>query len=103
MSIEIIINATEEETRVAILENKTVTEFYVDRKKDRGIVGNVYKGKVVKVLPGMQAAFVDIGQEKAAFLYVSDVRTGADDYGKLFEEDPREKESESEEEGHDAR
>ncbi|MHB8482263.1 MAG: Rne/Rng family ribonuclease [Nitrospiria bacterium] len=93
MSIEIIINATNEETRVAILENKTVTEFYIDRKKDRGIVGNVYKGKVVKVLPGMQAAFVDIGVEKAAFLYVTDVSSGVEDYEKYFLEERSEEES----------
>ena len=73
MSIEIIINATPEETRVARVENKVATEFYFDRKKERGIAGNVYKGRVVKVLPGMQAAFVEIGTEKAAFLHVDDV------------------------------
>ncbi len=73
MTTEIIINATREEVRVALIENKILTEIYIDRKKDRGIAGNVYKGKVVKVLPGMQAAFVDIGTEKAAFLYVADV------------------------------
>lgn len=86
MSIEIVINSTREETRVALLENKIVTELYFDRKKDRGIVGNVYKGKVVKVLPGMQAAFVDIATEKAAFLYVADVMTNMDDYGHMMEE-----------------
>lgn len=75
MSTEIIINVTQEESRVALIENKVVTELYFDRKKERGIVGNVYKGKVVKVLPGMQAAFVDIGMEKAAFLYVADIMT----------------------------
>ncbi len=73
MSTEIIINVALEETRVALMENKIVTELYFDRKKERGIVGNVYKGKVAKVLPGMQAAFVDIGTEKAAFLYVADI------------------------------
>jgi len=73
MSSEIIINATHEETRVALLENKLVTELYIERAKDRGNTGNVYKGRVVKVLPGMQAAFVDIGLEKSAFLYVADV------------------------------
>lgn len=86
MSIEIVINSTREETRVALLENKIVTELYFDRKKDRGIVGNVYKGKVVKVLPGMQAAFVDIATEKAAFLYVADVMTNMDDYAHMMEE-----------------
>ncbi len=73
MSVEIVINAAPEETRVALLENRTVTEFYFDRKRDRGMMGNVYKGRVAKVLPGMQAAFVDIGMEKAAFLYVADI------------------------------
>jgi ribonuclease G len=85
MPIEIVINATREEARVALLENKIVTELYFDRKKDRGIVGNVYKGKVVKVLPGMQAAFVDIATEKAAFLYVADVMSNMDDYSQLIE------------------
>jgi len=73
MSTEIVINVAREESRVALIENKVVSELYFDRKKERGIVGNVYKGKVVKVLPGMQAAFVDIGMEKAAFLYVADI------------------------------
>jgi len=86
MAIEIVINATREETRVALLENKIVTELFIDRKKDRGIVGNVYKGKVVKVLPGMQAAFVDIAAEKAAFLYVADVATNIDEYTRFMEE-----------------
>jgi ribonuclease G len=95
MATEIVINATQEETRVAILENKVVTEFYIDRKKDRGIVGNVYKGKVVKVLPGMQAAFVDIGVEKAAFLYVSEVSTGTGDYERFLMEEQEEEEKES--------
>ncbi|MBI3811723.1 MAG: Rne/Rng family ribonuclease, partial [Nitrospirae bacterium] len=75
MATEIVINAAREETRVAVLENRVLTELYIDRRKDQGIVGNVYKGRVVKVLPGMQAAFVDIGQEKAAFLYVDDITT----------------------------
>ncbi len=73
MSNEMIINATDHETRVALIEKGTVAELYIERQKDKGIVGNVYKGKVVRVLPGMQAAFVDIGLEKAAFLYAGDV------------------------------
>lgn len=73
MSNELIINATDQETRVALIEKGTVAELYIERSKDKGIVGNVYKGKVVRVLPGMQAAFVDIGLEKAAFLYAGDV------------------------------
>lgn len=73
MASEIIINANALESRVALMENNVVCELYIERHKDRGIVGNVYKGVVTKVLPGMQAAFVDIGLDKAGFLYVSDV------------------------------
>ena len=73
MGAVLVINATGVETRVALVENGAISEYYLERKKDKGIVGNIYKGKVVRVLPGMQAAFVDIGLEKAAFLYVSDV------------------------------
>ncbi len=69
MANELIINVTQQETRVALLEDRVLAELYIERTKDRGIMGNIYKGKVVKVLPGMQAAFVDIGLEKAAFLY----------------------------------
>jgi len=72
VSKEILINATPQETRIALIENKKVSEFYFERNADKGIVGNVYKGKVVRVLPGMQAAFVDIGHERAAFLYAGD-------------------------------
>jgi ribonuclease G len=73
MSSVLVINAAGRETRVALVENGHIAEFYLERKKDKGIVGNVYKGRVTRVLPGMQAAFVDIGQDKAAFLYVGDV------------------------------
>ncbi|MEO5657758.1 MAG: Rne/Rng family ribonuclease [Nitrospiria bacterium] len=88
MGIEIVINPAIEETRVALLENQILTELYIDRKRDRGIVGNVYKGRVVKVLPGMQAAFVDVGVERAAFLYVADVATAADDQSLMEAEPP---------------
>jgi len=83
MANEIIINVTLQETRVALLEEGVLAELYVERTKDRGIMGNIYKGKVVKVLPGMQAAFVDIGLEKAAFLYVSDVYGRVEDYEEM--------------------
>lgn len=75
MGREIAINVTREETRVAVLDNNVVTELYVDRAKHKDFVGNIYKGRVAKVLPGMQAAFVDIGLEKAAFVHVSDLST----------------------------
>ena len=71
---EILINFTPMETRVAIIENGMPQEIYVERTSKRGIVGNIYKGKVVRVLPGMQAAFVEIGLEKAAFIHVDEVR-----------------------------
>ncbi|OGP87529.1 MAG: ribonuclease G [Deltaproteobacteria bacterium RBG_16_48_10] len=83
MANEIIINVTPQETRVALLEERVLAELYIERTKDRGIMGNIYKGKVVKVLPGMQAAFVDIGLEKAAFLYVSDVHGRVEDYEEM--------------------
>jgi len=74
VSTEILINTTPEETRVALLEGNQVQQLFTERDKDRGLVGNIYKGRVVRVLPGMQAAFVDIGMEKSAFLYVGDVQ-----------------------------
>ncbi len=73
MQNEILINATKEEVRVALLEGGQVVEFYVERRRGASLVGNIYKGRIVKVLPGMQSAFVDIGLEKAAFLYVGDI------------------------------
>lgn len=87
MALEIIINATGEETRVAFLEAGEITELYIDRKRDRGIAGNIYKGKVIRVLPGMQAAFVDIGLEKAAFLYVSEVSANIEEYARMMEDE----------------
>ena len=78
MGREIAISVTREETRVAVLDNNAVTELYVDRAKKKDFVGNIYKGKVVKVLPGMQAAFIDIGMEKAAFMHVSDLSMDAE-------------------------
>ena len=69
----IVVNADGPETRVALIESGILSEFYVERERERGTVGNVYKGKVLRVLPGMQAAFVDIGEEKAAFLYAGDI------------------------------
>ncbi len=72
MQNEILINATAGETRVAILEKKQFVELHIERDKSRSVVGSVVKGRVLRVLPGMQASFVDIGLEKAAFLYAGD-------------------------------
>ncbi|HET6923988.1 MAG TPA: Rne/Rng family ribonuclease [Anaeromyxobacteraceae bacterium] len=80
----LLINAAGAETRVALIESGTIHEYYLERKREKGIVGNIYKGRVVRVLPGMQAAFVDIGLDKAAFLYVGDVY-GEPDFYEEFE------------------
>ncbi|GAB6263277.1 ribonuclease G [Photobacterium sp. CCB-ST2H9] len=73
MSTELLINVTPSETRVAMIEGGNLQEIHIERESKRGIVGNIYKGKVSRVLPGMQAAFVDIGLDKAAFLHASDI------------------------------
>jgi len=73
MTRELVINTTSHETRVALMEGGHIAELYIEREREMGIVGNIYKGRVIRILPGMQAAFVDIGLEKAAFLYVADV------------------------------
>jgi ribonuclease G len=73
MSEEILVNVTPQETRVAVVENGVLQEVFVERSNRRGLVGNIYKGKVCRVLPGMQAAFVDVGLDRAAFLHASDI------------------------------
>src|SRR6266566_1821391 len=73
MSREIVINATKYESRIAVLDDGQVVELWLERSRRRTVVGNIYKGRVTKVLPGMQSAFVDLGLERDAFLYVSDV------------------------------
>lgn len=78
MSEEILMNITPMESRVALVENGVLQEIYIERASSRGMVGNIYKGKVVRVLPGMQAAFVDIGLERAAFIHASEVAPQAD-------------------------
>lgn len=78
MSEEILINVTPLETRVALVENGMLQEVYIERSHKRGLVGNIYNGRVVRVLPGMEAAFVDIGLERAAFIHVSDVVIDSD-------------------------
>ena len=73
MAKQILINVAPWETRVALLEDTTLVELHIERRGGGGIAGNIYKGKVLRVLPGMQAAFIDIGLPKAAFLHASDV------------------------------
>ncbi|MCX7170804.1 MAG: Rne/Rng family ribonuclease, partial [Proteobacteria bacterium] len=73
MSEEILINFTPQETRVALLQQGAVQELHIERTASCGIVGNVYLGRVVRVLPGMQSAFIDIGLDRTAFLHVGDL------------------------------
>jgi len=87
MANELIINVTLGETRVARLENGVVTELFIERKRDEGVVGNVYKGKVVRVMPGMQAAFVEVGLDRTAFLHAADVVPGLSDLDDVDEID----------------
>src|SRR5829696_4415611 len=87
MNKEMIISSNGHETRVAILEDDQLAEMFVEREHNRGVVGNVYKGRVSKVLPGMQSAFVDLGLERDGFLYVSDVVASFEDFERLDTDD----------------
>ena len=78
MANKMLVASDAHQTRIAILEDDRLAEIFVERHRHRGVVGNVYKGRVTRVLPGMQAAFVDIGLERDAFLYVSDVGANFD-------------------------
>ena len=87
MNSEILVNITPQETRVAVIEQGAVQELHIERTSSRGIVGNIYNGRVIRVLPGMQSAFVDIGLDRAAFLHLADIwrlRQG-EDAGKPIE------------------
>jgi ribonuclease G len=83
MNKEMIISANDHDTRVAILEEDQVVEIFIERERQRGVVGNIYKGRVSKVLPGMQSSFVDIGLERDAFLYVSEVVNTVEEFDRL--------------------
>src|SRR5574341_1106557 len=93
MGVEIAISVAREETRVAVMDGGVVTDLFGDRAKHKDFVGNIYKGKVAKVLPGMQAAFVDIGLEKAAFMHVSDLSMDAEPGDTLLDSDDEDKDS----------
>lgn len=92
---ELVVNAAPHETRVALLENGTIAELFIEREDDTSIAGNIYKGRVQRVLPGMQAAFVDIGFDQAAFLYVDDVldTAGKTLYNKIEQDNDSEDEN----------
>src|SRR5262245_25730528 len=83
MTKEMIISSNGHETAVAILEDDLVAEVFIERERQRGVVGNVYKGRVSKVLPGMQSSFIDVGLERDGFLYVADVFEPADELDRL--------------------
>src|SRR5262245_20266603 len=83
MNKEMIVSSNGHETMVAILEDDLVAEVFVERERQRGVVGNVYKGRVSKVLPGMQSSFIDIGLERDGFLYVADVIDTMEEFEKL--------------------
>src|SRR6476646_3546208 len=87
MTKEMIISSNGHETMVAILEDDLVAEVFVERERQRGVVGNVYKGRVSKVLPGMQSSFIDIGLERDGFLYVTEVIDTVDEFDKLAGDD----------------
>jgi ribonuclease G len=91
---EIVINASPLEVRLALLEDNLLTELYLERIERRGLVGNIYKGRVTRVLPGMQAAFVEIGLQKGGFLHVSDFRDDLEAFGAVAEEIGEDVESE---------
>ena len=88
MSEEILINVTPRETRVAVVENGMLQEVHIERAQRRGYVGNIYKGKVSRVMPGMQAAFVEIGLPKTAFLHASDLAENLADFDDLDDDEP---------------
>src|SRR6266550_8981038 len=87
MSKEMIIQSNGHETQVAILDDDLLSEMFIERERQRGVVGNVYKGRVSKVLPGMQCAFIDIGLERDGFLYVSDVVDTIEEFERLEGDD----------------
>lgn len=85
---ELVVNAAAHETRVAVLENGTIVELFIERGDESNITGNIYKGRVQRVLPGMQAAFIDIGLNQAAFLYVDDILDNtSDELARRFEQE----------------
>ena len=83
MTKEMIVSSSAHETRVAILEDDQVAEIFIERERQRGVVGNLYKGRVSKVLPGMQSAFIDLGLERDGFLYVTDVISSSEEFDRL--------------------
>jgi len=88
MTKEMIINSNDHETRIAILDRGVLSNIYIERAKEGGTIGNIYNGRVVRVLPGIQAAFVDVGLERTAFLYVADISSIIDELEFIDEDEP---------------
>src|SRR5258708_1856403 len=93
MTKEMIISSNGHETMVAILEDDLVAEIFIERERQRGVAGNVYKGRVSKVLPGMQSSFIDVGLERDGFLYVAEVIDTLEEFEKLEAGDEEENKS----------
>src|ERR1700741_2929381 len=87
MTKEMIVSSNGHETMVAMLEDDLVAEIFVERERSRGVVGNVYKGRVSKVLPGMQSSFIDLGLERDGFLYVAEVIETLEEFERLAADD----------------
>src|SRR5947209_15369555 len=105
MTKEMIISSNGHETMVAILEDDLVAEVFVERERQRGVGGNVYKGRVSKVLPGMQSSFIDLGLERDGFLYVTEVVDTVEEFERLEggdEDDGKGRQGQEAQEGHEA-
>src|SRR5207247_9862291 len=89
MSKELVISANRHETKVALIEDDQLVEVYFQRANEYSLAGSIHKGRVTRVLPGMQSAFVDVGLERDTFLYVSDFLEEHDDYDRLGSKDDR--------------
>ena len=100
MNKEMIISSSDHDTRVAILEDDQVVEIFIERERSRGVVGNIYKGRVSKVLPGMQSSFIDVGLERDAFLYVTEVVNTVEEFDRL--ESGEDEDDEDDERGTDS-
>src|SRR5437762_2547512 len=102
MNKEMIVSSNGHETMVAILEDDLVAEIFVERERHRGVVGNVYKGRVSKILPGMQSSFIDLGLERDGFLYVAEVVDTLEEFERLEggeDEDAKGREGQESQEG----
>src|SRR3990172_225833 len=89
MPKEMVVSTSPHETKIAVLEDGQVVEVYYEREKEFTLAGGIYKGRVTRILPGMQSAFVNIGLERDAFLYVSDFLEGVEEYDRILTTEER--------------